>query len=119
MDFKYCKSTNFGVLLYLANLANCVFSLIFAAANIYVDRTLHRRRRGETPNLIAAKSLYFEKCQILQPPKFVDLQYSCFPKIQICSVIIDCRVLNAELTARSVSASTDDWREIIMIKICK
>ena len=39
----YCKSTNFGVLLYLANLANCVFSLIFVAANIYVDRTLHRR----------------------------------------------------------------------------
>ena len=24
---KYCKSTNFGVLLYLVNLANCVFSL--------------------------------------------------------------------------------------------
>ena len=39
----YCKSTNFGVLLYLANLVNCVFSLIFVAANIYVDRTLHRR----------------------------------------------------------------------------
>ena len=39
----YCKSTNFGVLLYLANLANCVFSLIFVAANIYVERTLHRR----------------------------------------------------------------------------
>ena len=39
----YCKSTNFGVLLYLANLANCVSSLIFVAANIYVDRTLHRR----------------------------------------------------------------------------
>ena len=42
----YCKSTNFGVLLYLANLANCVFSLIFVAANIYVDRTLHRRAVG-------------------------------------------------------------------------
>ena len=28
-NVKYCKSTNFGVLLYLANLANCVFSLIF------------------------------------------------------------------------------------------
>ena len=59
----YCKSTNFGLLLYLAN---CVFSLIFVAANIRslsdVDRTLHRR---ETPNLIAAKSLYFEKRQIL------------------------------------------------------
>ena len=41
--FDYCKSTNFGVLLYLANLANCVFSLIFVAANIYVGRTLHRR----------------------------------------------------------------------------
>ena len=39
----YCKSTNFGVLLYLVNLAICVFSLIFVAANIYVDRTLHRR----------------------------------------------------------------------------
>ena len=38
--FSYCKSTNFGVLLYLAN---CVSSLIFLAANIYVDRTLHRR----------------------------------------------------------------------------
>ena len=37
---NYCKSTNFGVLLYLANLANCVFSLIFVAANIYADRTL-------------------------------------------------------------------------------
>ena len=42
----YCKSTNFGVLLYLANLANCVSSLIFVAANIYVDRTLHRRAAG-------------------------------------------------------------------------
>ena len=27
-DNDYCKSTNFSVLLYLANLANCVFSLI-------------------------------------------------------------------------------------------
>ena len=44
--FTYCKSTNFGVLLYLANLANCVSSLIFVAANIYVDRTLHRRAAG-------------------------------------------------------------------------
>ena len=44
--FEYCKSTNFGVLLYLANLANCVFSLIFVAAKIYVDRTLHRRAAG-------------------------------------------------------------------------
>ena len=43
---RYCKSTNFGVLLYLANLANCVFLLIFVAANIYVDRTLHRRAAG-------------------------------------------------------------------------
>ena len=42
---QYCKSTNFGVLLYLANLANCVSSLIFVAANIYVDRTLHRARQ--------------------------------------------------------------------------
>ena len=42
----YCKSTHFGVLLYLANLANCVSSLIFVAANIYVDRTLHRRPAG-------------------------------------------------------------------------
>ena len=42
----YCKLTNFGVLLYLANLANCVFSLIFVAAKIYVDRTLHRRAAG-------------------------------------------------------------------------
>ena len=33
----------FGVLLYLANLANCASSPIFVAANIYVDRTLHRR----------------------------------------------------------------------------
>ena len=40
---EYCKSTNFGVLLYLANLANCVISPIFVAANTYVDRTLHRR----------------------------------------------------------------------------
>ena len=31
---KYCKSTNFGVLLHLANLANCVYSLIFVTANI-------------------------------------------------------------------------------------
>ena len=31
LHLKYCKSTNFGVLLYLAN---CIFSLIFAAANI-------------------------------------------------------------------------------------
>ena len=60
--YACCKSTNFGVLLYLAN---CVSSLIFVAANIYVDRTLHRRAAGETPNLIAAKSLYFEKRQIL------------------------------------------------------
>ena len=42
----YYKSTIFGVLLYLANLANCVFSLIFVAAKIYVDRTLHRRAAG-------------------------------------------------------------------------
>ena len=42
----YCKSTNFGVLLYLVDLANCVFLLIFVAANIYVDRTLHRRATG-------------------------------------------------------------------------
>ena len=42
----YCKSTNFGVLLYLANLANCVFSPIFVIANIYVDCTLHRRAAG-------------------------------------------------------------------------
>ena len=42
----YCKSTNFGVLLCLANLANCVSSLIFVAANIYVDRTLYRRAAG-------------------------------------------------------------------------
>ena len=46
MDSKYCKSTNFGMVLYLANLANCVSSLIFVAANIYVDRTLHRRAAG-------------------------------------------------------------------------
>ena len=41
---KYCKSTNFGMLLYLANLANCVFSLIFVAPTYvnYVDRTLQR-----------------------------------------------------------------------------
>ena len=41
----YCKSTNFGVLLYLANLANCVFSQIFVTPTYvnYVDRTLHRR----------------------------------------------------------------------------
>ena len=44
--WEYCKSTNFGVLLYLTNLANCAFSLIFIAANIYVDRTLHRRAAG-------------------------------------------------------------------------
>ena len=43
---SYCKSTNFGVLLYLANLANSVSSLIFVAANIYVDRTLHRWAAG-------------------------------------------------------------------------
>ena len=45
-----CHTVNqqiFGVLLYLANLANCVFSLIFVAANIYVDRTLHRRAAGD------------------------------------------------------------------------
>ena len=43
----YCKSTNFGVLLYLANLANssCVFSIIFVPPTYVsdVDRTLHRR----------------------------------------------------------------------------
>ena len=64
---EYCKSTNFGVLLYLANLANCVFSLIFVAAKIYVDRTLYRRARGDAKfnsRQITAKSLYFEKRQI-------------------------------------------------------
>ena len=45
-NVRYCKSANFGVLLYLANLANCVSSLIFVAANIYVDRTLHGRAAG-------------------------------------------------------------------------
>ena len=56
---SYCKSTNFGVLLYLAN---CVCSLIFVAASIYVDRTLHRQGAGRrqitflrTQNFIAAK----------------------------------------------------------------
>ena len=46
---EYCKSTNFGVLLYLANLANCVFSLIFVTPTYvnYVDRTLHRRGRPQ------------------------------------------------------------------------
>ena len=41
----YCKAINFGVLLYLVNLANCVFSLIFVAPKYvnYVDRTLHRQ----------------------------------------------------------------------------
>ena len=38
----YCKSTNFGVLLYLGN---WVFLLIFAAS-LYVDRTLHRQAAG-------------------------------------------------------------------------
>ena len=40
----YCKSTNFGVLLYLANLANFVFLLIIVAPTYvnYVDRTLHK-----------------------------------------------------------------------------
>ena len=74
---QYCKSTNFGVLLYLANLANCVFSLIFVAANIYVDRTLHRWAAGrrkfnsrqitlfwKTPNLIAAKICWFTVLEI-------------------------------------------------------
>ena len=42
----YCKSTNFAMLLYLANLANCVSSLVFVAANIYIDCTLHRRAAG-------------------------------------------------------------------------
>ena len=39
---EYCKSTNFGMLLYLAD---CVFSLIFGAPTYvnYVDRTVHRR----------------------------------------------------------------------------
>ena len=41
----YCKSTNFGVLLYLANLANCVISPIFVAANTYVDRCIDGPRR--------------------------------------------------------------------------
>ena len=67
----YCKSTNFGVLLYLAN---CVFSLIFVTAKIYVDRTLHRRAgRREKPNLIAAKSLYLRNAKFIAA-KFVDLQ---------------------------------------------
>ena len=64
----YCKLTNFGVLLYLANLANCVSSLIFVAAIIYVDRTLHRPAAGDAKfnsRQITAKSLYFEKHQIL------------------------------------------------------
>ena len=41
----YCKSTNFSVPLYLANLANYVFSLIFVAPTYvnFVDRTLCRR----------------------------------------------------------------------------
>ena len=69
---SYCKSTNFGVLLYLANLANCVFSLIFVAPTYvnYVDRTLHRRGDAkfnsrqitlfwEMPNFIATKICWF------------------------------------------------------------
>ena len=81
----YCKSTNFGVLLYLANLVNCVFSLIFVAANIYVDRTLHRRAAGrrqitlfwETPNFIAAKICWFTVIN-----KFWRLQNLAFLKIK-------------------------------------
>ena len=34
----YCKSTNFGMLLYLANLANCVFSLIFVVPKYVIVR---------------------------------------------------------------------------------
>ena len=45
VTYNYCKSTNVGVVLYLANLGNCVFSLIFVEPTSvnYVDRTLHRR----------------------------------------------------------------------------
>ena len=41
----HCKSTNFGVLLYLVNLSNYMFSRIFVAPTYvnYVDRTPHRR----------------------------------------------------------------------------
>ena len=35
---KYSKSTIFGVLLYLANLANCVFSLIYVAPTYVIVR---------------------------------------------------------------------------------
>ena len=77
---RYCKSTNVGVLLYLANLANCVFSLIFVAPTHvnYVDRTLHRRGDAkfnsrqitlfwETPNFIAAKICWFTLCELIFP----------------------------------------------------
>ena len=73
----YCKSTNFGVLLYLANLANCVFFANICRANIR-DRTLIVHCiDGETPSLIAAKSLYFEKRPILQPPNLLIYSILC------------------------------------------
>ena len=68
----YCKSTNFSMLLYLANLANCVFSLIFVVPTYMIVpwSTLHRRGDAkfnsrqitlfwETPNFIAAKICWF------------------------------------------------------------
>ena len=74
----YCKSTNFGVLLYLAN---CVFSLIFVAPTYvnYVDRTLHRLGDAkfnsrqitlfwEMPNLIATKICWFTVLHNMKNP---------------------------------------------------
>ena len=70
----YCKSTNFGMLLYLAN---CVFSLIFVAANIYVDRTLRRRaaeRRQINVNHYILRNAKFYSRQNL-------LIYSTWPNV--------------------------------------
>ena len=36
--YTYCKSTNFGVLLYLANLTNCMFSLIYVKPTYVIVR---------------------------------------------------------------------------------
>ena len=71
----YCKSTKFGALLFLANLANCAN---ICCAKIRDLTLIVHCVDGETPNLIATKSLCFEKRQILQLPKFVYLQYPLY-----------------------------------------
>ena len=84
----YCKSTNFAVLLYLANLANCVFSLIYICPANIRDRTLIVHCiDGETPNLIATKSLFLRNTKFYSRQNLLIYSISFF-FLFVCFMVI-------------------------------